>query len=110
MTFGISEVADCKTCAFIHFGTHFAPPAEALGPLKRGLYIGDTDVEDRMALVVLAAPNPARDSGPVVGRIAVDEAVVTWLGDRRRNGRAGIELPTRTDRRRSPAASLDPCR
>ena len=64
--------------------------------LQKGMDIdiGDADVEDRVALVVWAAADAARDSGAVGGRVAVDEAVVAGLGDCSGDRAAGVELPS----------------
>jgi hypothetical protein len=60
MTFGIGEVTDHETCGGLCWA-HPARPAQALGPLERGLHIGNADVEDRVAVVVDAATDTARD-------------------------------------------------
>src|SRR2546423_397310 len=61
--------------------------------VARGFEVGDADIEDRGAVVACAPAAPTGDPRPIAGRIAADEAVVTGLGNHRRSGSAGVELP-----------------
>src|SRR5215218_1650186 len=93
MTLGIGEVPDRETRTLVHLGAHRSLAAEALGPLECDFHVGDAHIEECVAVVARPAPDSTRDPRSVARRVAVDEAVVTRLGDHRRDGSAGIELP-----------------
>lgn len=58
MTLRVGEVADHQLGPRGLFGIHLALPAKALGLLERGLYVGHSDVEDRVPVVPPASPDP----------------------------------------------------
>ena len=64
------------------------------GLLERSLDVRNADIEHRVALVAHPSPDAAGDPGPVAGRIAVHEPVVSRLGDRLRDWGIRVELPS----------------
>jgi len=55
---------------------HLACPAQALGLLESGFYVGNTDVEEHVSVIARTAADAARDPGPVAGRVAAHEPVI----------------------------------
>lgn len=51
-------MADHEACRVL-FGTHNARAAETLGPLECGLDVGNSDVEDHVAVVASTADDAA---------------------------------------------------
>jgi len=60
---------------------------------ERALDVGNVDVENRVAVVIPASTDAARNSNPVAGRAAVNKAVVPLLGDTLRDWGGRVELP-----------------
>ena len=83
-----------KICLRVLFGTHSTRPAEALGLLERRLDVRNADVEDHVALVAHPSADAAGNPGPVAGRVAVHEPVVSRLGDRLSDRGVRVELPS----------------
>src|ERR1700693_1483085 len=94
MAFGVREVAGHEICSRVFFGAHSTRPAEALGLLERSLDVRNADVEDHVALIAHPSTDAAGDPGPVAGRVAVHEPVVSRLGDRLRDRGVRVELPS----------------
>jgi hypothetical protein len=85
---GVDEAAD-REVPRRRLGPQQTLPAEALGLLERGLYVGYADVEKDPGLVPLATADPAVDAG----RGRVHEAVRPRLRDLLGGRVARLELP-----------------
>ena len=76
---GVGELADDEESRFA-FRTEHAGSAELFGLLERGLYVVDTNVEERLRRKALAAADSTVEAGLGTGTVArstaVDEAVV----------------------------------
>jgi hypothetical protein len=84
VAFGVREVADHEIRSRFFLRAYSTRPAEALGLLERSFDVRNADVEDHVALVAHPSADAAGDPGPVAGRVAVHEPVVSRLGDRLR--------------------------
>ena len=93
--------------------THRPLAAESLGFLQRIFDVRHTHIEYRVGLVRGAAADTTRNANSLGRRIAIDEAVVTGLGDFLRYWSVGVGFPFEefgkegTKSRRVPANNLE---
>ena len=86
-------MSDDERVSRILLRAQHARAAEPFCGFERGFYVGNCNVEDRVADVIAASAHPAADTGAVVGRVLVDEPVVAGLRHGVRDRRVRVELP-----------------